>query len=52
MYRGVSRIKGTVKLPWASNSWKPLPPRPKELFSKEWQLRLQKKVPDWSCGLR
>lgn len=27
-YRGVSSIKGQVKHPWATNSWKPLPPRP------------------------
>lgn len=27
LYRDMSRIKGIVKHPWASNSWKPLPPQ-------------------------
>lgn len=27
LYRGVARIEGMVEHPWASDSWKPLPPQ-------------------------
>lgn len=39
LYRGVSKMKETVKHPWARNNWKRLPPQAlkeqrKELFSQ------------------